>query len=787
MVFRAFALAARKRSQMGLKPVARTVSSKKLPRFLTLAALIAAPFAISGCSFLDADSCANQANLPKEKLEANNCDGGFLSAKRLRETVYDGDDSPRIWTGSGPETTRTVNATSVNQPPAARQPVVGYLGPLRVEYPADEKAIRKDVSDIKLAGAVKFDPEEKFSVKFEKASLDYFLKQLLGGALGVNYVAPEDLGGSVTFKTEQPIPKGQLLQVVRDVLGRNGLEMRYMNGVYHIGTPDAMAALQKTTAAGRAGDQATRAVRLSKGGAAEIIGFVKQLLPEDVTLTASNGGDSIIIRAAPDDLDKIAELISISDNGITDDRVAIIPVRQTSPEKLAAQLTEFYRTQIGSGPDGITVIPLENQQALLVGTKDHRLMQGLRKLVAQLDRDTGGDMSLRIVPLVHLGAEEIVPQLTSIFGGGSGASPGRSKSPLSGQNAPSQGKSSGDSFSSPPPQSGTGDTSTSGGNTTGSSLTNVADISALSSEQGSALAQAGGAGPAVRFVADTRNNTVMIYSSYGMFKRVQELLKVLDVPQPQVVIEATVAEVDLNDDLQRGVEAFLTAKGVLDASSSATGGKPTFGTLQPGGYVHTQFGVDGAKVDLVIHALQAVTRVKTLSSPYLTVLDGKTARLVIGDQIPFSTTTQTANLNSGVTVTNQIQVQDTGVVLEVTPKIRADNTAILHIEQSVSEVSPTSNTGSLTPTISTRSVKSDVVAKSGTTILLGGLIKDGVNKTETGIPVARNIPYVGELFQQHEDHATRQELIVLITPRVIRHSMQLENITRQLRGQLHIR
>jgi general secretion pathway protein D len=333
---------------------------------------------------------------------------------------------------------------------------------------------------------------------------------LLGGALGVNYVAPDDLGGSVTFKTEQPIPKGQLLQLVRDILGRNGLEMRFTNGVYHIGTPDAMAALQKTTAAGRSSDLSTRVVKLRKGGATEIISFVRQLLPDEVTLAPSNGGESIIVRAVPDDLDKISELISIAENGVGDDRVAIVPVRQTSPEKLAAQLSEFYRSQVGNGAEGITVIPLENQQALLIGARDRRLLQGLRKLVAQLDRDTGGDMTLRIIPLTHLGAEEIVPQLTNIFGGNASAGAVRSRSPLTAQSA-SQGPGTGSSgTSSQSLQSGT----SSSGSTSGSNTSAASDTMAASTEQSSSPAQApaAGGGPSVRFVADTRNNTVMIYS-----------------------------------------------------------------------------------------------------------------------------------------------------------------------------------------------------------------------------------------------------------------------------------
>jgi general secretion pathway protein D len=776
---------------------------RRLFRALPSIAFISICLVASGCSFLNADSCADQANLPAAKIKELRCEGGFFSAKRQRETVYDGDDSSRLWTGAEPRTRTSIDTSVVNQAPAARAPVTGYMGPLRVDYVPDEKAITKDLSDIRSAGAAKFDPDERVTVKFEKVSIDFFLKQLLSGALGVNYVAPDDLGGSITFRTEQPIPKSQVLQLVRDVLGRNGLEMRFLNGVYHIATPEAMAGILRTTAAGRLSDQGTRVVRLRKGTATEIIGFVKQLVPDDVSLTASNGGDSIIVRASPADIDKVSELISMSDTRMGDDRVAIIPLRQSSPEKVALQLTEFYRAQGAGGTEAVTIVPLENQQAILAGAKDKRIMRGLRQLVIELDRDTGGDMSLRIIPLRHLGADEIVPQLTSIFSqaaqltsqtgrGGQASQPQGAQppgiNPFASQMGNIPGPMSAPPTMAPPanPIEAVPGSSTSNSNASSSNSSDASD-GAAGAQAGRAAGGSGGGGGQVRFVADTRNNTVMVYSSYSTFKRVKALIQALDVPQPQVVIEAVVAEVDLNDSLQRGVEAFLTAKGAVEASSSADGVLPAYGARQPGGWLHTTIGVDGAKVDIILHALQSITNVKVISSPYVTVLDGKTARLVVGDQIPFSTTTQSSNLNAGVTVTQQIQVEDTGIVLEVTPKIRADNSAILTINQKVSAVSPTSNTGSLTPTISTREVKSDVIAQSGSTILLGGLIKDSMNRTETGVPVARSIPYVGELFKQTSDTVTRQELIVMITPRVIRHSSQIEYITRQLRGQLHIR
>jgi general secretion pathway protein D len=756
-----------------------------------VAALLLSSLFLADCTFIKSDSCADQANLSEWENKVRGCDS-FLSAEKMRETVYLGDDSARLWAGADYRKAANINAGSVNQPAGTRTPIAAWSGSLRVDVPGDENTANKDIADIKSTGAIKFDPDEKVAVKFEKAPIDFFLKQMLSGALGVPYVASDDLPGSVTFRTEQPIPKSQVLQVVRDVLGRNGLEMRYMSGVYQIGTPDVIASLEQTAAPGRISDRMTRVIRLHKGSAAEVIGFLKQLVPDEVTLAAATSGDSIIVKASPGEIDKVTELVAISDTNVSDDRVAIIPLRQSAPEKIAQQLGEFYRSQAESA----TIIPLENQQALLVGTRDRRTMQGLKELVRRLDRDTGGDSTLRIIPLVHLGADEVVPLLTTIYansGQGTIAAP-----PIANGNTQTPPPPAAKRPSMVPPlQVPRGGTNDDGGFTPGLSLSGgssggngesgnaasaVADtISGQSSAQSIAAA-----GPAVRFVADTRNNAVMIYSSYSMFKLVRERLKVLDVPQAQVVIEAAVAEVTLGDDLSHGVEAFLTAQGI-DVSSSASGAKPAFGANAGGAFLHAQFGVPGARADVILQALQNVTNVKLISTPYLTVIDGKKARLVIGDQIPFSTVTQTAQLTGTTTVTQQITVKDTGIVLEITPKIRPDNSVVLDINQSVSNAKDNNTVGGLTPTISTRSVQSNVIAQSGSTIMLAGLVQEGSNLTESGVPVARTIPVLGDLFKQRLDKATRQELIVLITPRVIRRSAELENITRQMRGMIHIR
>ncbi|MEP3669770.1 MAG: type II and III secretion system protein, partial [Roseibium sp.] len=186
----------------------------------------------------------------------------------------------------------------------------------------------------------------------------------------------------------------------------------------------------------------------------------------------------------------------------------------------------------------------------------------------------------------------------------------------------------------------------------------------------------------------------------------------------------------------------------------------------------------------VLEALQTVTDLEIISSPYLTVLDGRAARLSVGDQIPYLVQSTNASETGTTTTTNEIEVRDVGIILQVTPNIRADNSVLLNVQQEVSSAQQTGAGEDLTPVISQRTINSDIVVQSGKTVLLGGLIQSRSEKVTSGVPVISKVPVVGNLFKQTDDVLDRTELLVMITPRVVRRSLQLDSITRLLKGRL---
>jgi general secretion pathway protein D len=779
-----------------------------------VAVVITLSFALQGCSNLAGNACPDPMSHPYDPALPPPCDGSFLSPDNQRAALYAASVKPRLATGSIDPVDTPINTSSISPAAGARpaDAVVAYAGSLRMEVPLNDEATQSDIADIRRMGARRFAPDERVEIRFERATVDAVLRQLLSGALGLEYIAPNDLGGAISFRTEQRVPKSQVLQIVRDLLGREGLVMKQVNGVYHIGRPELIAAMEGNAAAGRSPERVARVVRLRRGNASEVLGIVRQLVPEDVTVVGANTPDALIVRGTPTEVERVQEMInSLAARGLGDDRIAIIQLRNTQPERMATILGEFAKARRVAAED-LTVVPLEKQQSLLVGTRDRSLMAGVRSLIRSADVDRSDEATLRLVPLKFLNADDIVPQLNQIFGqagaGGGGAAASRRGSEGGLQAGV------GRDGARPQVNRGTPFPTTVRGPTTAPLQTDPEDgelpvnpppaVGQFSfgdrfGERGrfgpgaaSAIASGGPAqsGPAytgsvqsgapqqVRIVADARNNTVMVFSNMPTFRRVREVLASLDRPQAQVVIEATVLEVQVNDSLQYGVQAYLQGKGFSLRSSV----DPTpVDNGRPGGRAAVGTAIGDLRVDVVVQALQEVTNVKVISSPYLTVVDGKQARLVIGDQIPFATRAQSSNNLGNVTVTEEIETRDTGVVLDVTPRVFPNNSVALNVNQSVSRPSQSAFSGDRTPIISTRAITSNIMLQSGRTILLAGMIQERLDQSETGVPVLRRIPILGELFKSSEDRVGRQELLVLITPRVVRQGWQMDEIVEVLR------
>lgn len=694
------------------------------------------------------------------------------------------DVQPRLQNGEPERIGATIHEAAFNQTAvsATIAPYEGFVGSLRVTHEGDRTEIEEDLRTLGGVVPPTFNPNELVKIEFTNASLNDILKQLLGGALGLNYVAPDNLPNGITFRTERQVPKSRVLQIVRDLLSRNGLLMRFSNGVYQIGNPAEMNALQDGSSVGQTGEEVTRVVKLRNSNAADVVALASQLVPANVRILSTSSANSIIIQANANDINSVEQMITtLSQSAVGSDKVAIIPLQRSSPEMVAAQLNEFYAPSLRPGEGTVTVMSLESQQAILVRTSDAALMAGIRQMAGQLDRSVTDVADLRIIALTHLQAVDFAPQLAQIFGSDSTFA-----SAPSDQATPEAVRSSiGVRSRLRAPR-----TTVPADNEDGTGLAipgpNMAPPAAEEGAAAPGRTAAAASGPAVaapqagqtRIVADARTNALLVYSTYSVYKRMREVVQTLDVAQAQVIIEATVLEVKLTDRLETGIQFFLQSKGIVVGSGIPSGSQ----SPDVGGVLGISTSIGSVSVDAVVKALRSVTGVKVVSSPYLTVIDGQTARLMVGDQIPFVSTSQTSSNGGSVTVTQNVDILDTGVVLEITPRIHANNSVDLNIVQSVSSPVNQSTGDGQTPTIATRDIASRILAQSGRTLLLGGLIQDRIEKGEDGIPGISRVPGIGKLFKQNTASAQRTELLILITPRVVRNSSDIEGITRMLQG-----
>jgi len=316
---------------------------------------------------------------------------------------------------------------------------------------------------------------------------------------------------------------------------------------------------------------------------------------------------------------------------------------------------------------------------------------------------------------------------------------------------------------------------------------------------GGRSAGSGGILPNVRITADVTNNAVLVYADQESQRIVEQTIRQIDRPQRQIAIEATIAEVTLNDSLNYGVQFFVASQQYSAvntvATSANTGAVGTasnsvnaaasalLGRALPG----FNFLVGGENSPRVIlDALHNVTDVKVLSNPSLVVLDNQAATLQVGDQVPFSTGSATV-LTAGNTVVSTIDYKNTGIILRVLPRANATGNIVLDIEQEISSVAAGTAPGSLTPTISQRRVKSSISVMSGQTVLLAGLISETENKQRQGIPLLDSIPGVGDTFAHQNKSRARTELILFIRPTVIKDAVDAHVIAEEMRTKMNSR
>jgi general secretion pathway protein D len=576
------------------------------------------------------------------------------------------------------------------------------------------------------------------------------VQQILGDTLGLNYVIEGEASGSVTIQTARPVDQRSLLQMLAGALASNNLVLINEGGFYRVAPADAAATASRIVSYGanptdlRVGP-GVQVVPLRHISAVEMEKILRPIASEGAIARVDTARNLLILKEDARNLVSMLEMVDLFDvDYMAGMSFAVLPVKNTSASLLVGELEQLFGAASGSPMAGVVrFIPIERLNSVLaISAQPHHLDQ-VQAWMRQLDR-TGSmaDQSFHVIPLQNRPAREVAELLQKSLTPADSAA----EAALTAVN---------------PALTPVITDSTAPGASVPAVEVTVPAISSPSSK------------PA-RILADEANNSLVILASAEEYQLLQQVIALLDVTPNQVMLEATIAEVTLNDDLAFGITWFLQ-DGEFDLS---------FSDLDNGAVASTFPGfsvlVDGADGRAALNAVASVTDVKVLSSPSLMVLDNRTATLQVGDQVPVVTQTAVSTIDPDAPIVNSVELRDTGVILKVTPRVNEGGRVMLDIEQEVSDVVETRTSGIDSPTIQQRKIKTSVAVDNGETIALGGLIRDKVTDGETKVPLLGDIPAIGELFRSTTQRNERTELVVLITPRVVGGADDARRITQEL-------
>jgi general secretion pathway protein D len=712
---------------------------------------------------------------------------------------------------SGCSTPAAIGPTVNAQPRLAGQPAsldtFAYdrapTGAVALPSPSSQAVATTEAGDGQMIGATSRRQAGSSSaanvvLNLSSVPLQQAAKTVLGDMIAVNYVIDPRVDGVISVQTTQPVNKADALELFQAALAPIGAVLVQSRGIYRIVPADQAATGVVSTGqgptAGTVGANGIRIVSLKFVSATEVARVLEPMVPKGAIVQADDARNILALKGSPAEIDSMLDSISIFDVDVMRGMsFAVVPVKTSQPEKMVEELKAVFASD-KEGPLKGRVRFIANTRlgAILVVTSQPSYLPRAQSWIRRLDaKAIGTERQLHVYQVQNRPVAELATVLQSMFSNEMKVvRPTRSVSPrsmavgLRGSSARSAGPGGAMSEQDPALQANLARSSGPGADLQSLSRAlnnNDPDAIAIDPMDSSPASTTSAGEPPLKIVADETKNSLLIMANDRDYQRVLRVIQGLDVVASQVLIEAVIAEVTLNDKLQYGVQWQLAKGGTPTASFSnaLTGG---VAAAFPG----FNYAVNAANMAATLSALNSLTHVNVISTPSLMVLDNKTARLQIGDQVPITTQTATSTVTANTAIVNSITMQDTGVILSVTPRINESGRVQLEIEQEVSAVVKTTTSGIDSPTIQQRRVKTTVVVNDGEVLALGGMIQEQASKTSKQLPLLGDIPGLGAAFSNRSNDVQKTELVILITPRVVRDGTESRLVTEEYRRKMNV-
>jgi general secretion pathway protein D len=620
--------------------------------------------------------------------------------------------------------------------------------------------------------------------------------------VGFNYVIAPDVRGKVTVQTSGRIPQEDVFGVLLAILEVHGFTAVKAGSLYKIVRIEGARERAVPTIIGSEADPrrvsdeiVTQIVPVRYSSVTDLSTLLRPLMSSRGTLIAHRETNILVITDAASNMRRLLDIIRLVDIEVALDELQIIPIKYADAADLASVLTQLFTSGRlrrvagpipaapplpatpavprapaaatpapagnGAGPDRPPLILAERRSNSLIVYARRTDLETIRRLIGQLDVNIYGGRRVFIYYAESAKAKDLAATLNSIYGG-------REAAPTAPPGTPP--RRAGEAA--PPPPPGT-------------------TLAGATGELGAIEGQ-------VRFIADETTNAVIVTTFPRSWEEIEATIKQLDRQPRQVLIEVLVAEITLTDDLRLGIDWAIKAGSLRLAQSTISPPTITSPSLEvpipgapltlPGGGL-TAFALDTDKFFAMLNTLADQNLVNVLSSPHVMTSENKKAVINVSDSIPIVTSQQVpigagavsaTTPTTAVVGTQTVEYRDAGVILTVTPRIGERGTVALDVKQEVNDIGQAEP-----PTGSRRIIKREaetaVVLMNNQTLVLGGLIRDRVDRVDRGIPFLKDIPILGYLFGAKIRTIAKTELIMLVTPRVIGTAMDAARITEEMR------
>ncbi|MFT7008485.1 MAG: general secretion pathway protein D [Colwellia sp.] len=589
--------------------------------------------------------------------------------------------------------------------------------------------------------ANKFSANKMVKIAADELKLNNFLHYVMGEVLGVSYILGQEIkddDSTLTLNLQQSVSQQKLYSLVEQLLAERQYLMRYNDGIYYISKEDNSQG--KRNIAFGYGNQVKDVPETSQE--------IWQMAPFDygfngsLQLTLSqlakvqvfpdSQQNLLQIRGKRAQIIKALEFMQLVDRPKFGQRqVAIYKTVYVDIKSLTTSLVDLLGQEgitVGTANNvisAVSIVPLPNIGAITLFAKKESVIERVLFWAKTLDQPAeGNNIQYFIYQPQFSRASDLGLSLQALIGGGQA---------------------------------------------TGNSTSLEAENNKIKQR----VSSSGISNSNIGLVIDERANSLIFQSTGEEYRKLLPLIRRLDIMPKQIMLEVMIAEVVLTDEFKQGVDFSLTNQG----DASVIGGF----TLDSGSG-GLSYALSGVRGSLNIDLFQKNDNVNVLSRPSLLVRDGVTAEITVGNDIPTVGEIITDGLNGNQT---SVVYRKTGVELTVTPTINAQGVVIMEILQKTSNQASAGSSVEGAPIIFERSIKTEVVAESGQTIILGGLMSENRTINDTSVPGFSSIPLLGQLFDSKEDTTIKTELVVMVTPRVIESNDEWQDIKQRLASELN--